>query len=367
MKKGILLVAGTRPNFIKLAPLFHRLKSDTQYAISICHTGQHFDFNMSDIFWKNLELPEPHFRLDIKGDGVVDIIGKTILGINDVIKKSKFDLVIVFGDVNATVAGAITAVQSGLKLMHVEAGLRSFDRSMPEEINRVITDHVADYLMVSEESGLENLKHEGFKGEQYYLAGNIMIESLIKTRDKWEQSILPDEIDVILKEKPVVFTFHRPENVDSENTLKRVIDIILAYAKKGKVIFPVHPRTKAKMLQYELFSLVDDNENIFLTEPLSYFSFLRITLNAGLVITDSGGIQEETSYLRIPCVTFRKNTERPITVTNGTNLLLDIWDNKFEEKIAGHIEQLKFKKEIVLPFWDGEVSMRIVKFIKKVI
>lgn len=365
--KNILLIAGTRPNFIKLAPLYHRIKEHNKYSVAICHTGQHFDFNMSDVFWENLELPEPDFKLDIKGDGVVDIIGKTILGLNDVVKNNKFDLVIVFGDVNATVAGAIVAAQSGLKLMHVEAGLRSFDRSMPEEINRVITDHISDYLMVSEQSGIDNLVHEGFNESKYSLVGNIMIESLLKTRTKWENSEIPESVAAFIDRKPAVMTFHRPENVDFEDNLRKVVGIITKVAANYPVIFPIHPRTKARLKQFELLDLLEKNDNIILTEPLSYFSFLNIISKAGLVITDSGGIQEETSFLNIPCVTFRKNTERPITITLGTNILLNIWQDDFFEEIEKHVIDVNNRDHFHYPMWNENVSSRIVEFVGNVI
>ena len=365
--KSILLIAGTRPNFIKLAPLYHRLKQNQKHSVYICHTGQHFDFNMSDVFWQNLELPEPDFKLDIKGDGVVDIIGKTILGLNDVIRNNEFNLVVVFGDVNATVAGAIVAAQSGLKLMHVEAGLRSFDRSMPEEINRVITDHISDYLMVSEQSGIDNLLHEGFPDSKFSLVGNIMIESLLNTKHKWENIDIPDELNEIMYSNPAVLTFHRPENVDREDCLNKIVEIIETVASKHKIIFPIHPRTKLKLGQYNLLHMLEQHENVHLTEPLSYFSFLKIISKAGVVITDSGGIQEETSFLNIPCVTFRKNTERPITITSGTNILLNIWQDDYFERITNHIETINNRKHFHYPMWNDTVSLRIVEFIDEIL
>ena len=317
--RKILLIAGTRPNFIKLAPLYHRIKSEApEIQPLICHTGQHFDFNMSDIFWQNLELPSPDFQLNIKGNGVVDTIGKTLLGINEIIGQQHFDLVIVFGDVNATAAGAIAGAQSRIPVMHVEAGLRSFDRDMPEEINRVITDHVSDYLMVSEPSGLKNLKQEGFPDSRVIMIGNIMIECLIRTKKHWEAIKLGKGIQLFYDRKPVVATFHRPENVDNPVTLQRMIDILQGLSARHSVVFPVHPRTKSRLEQYKLMEQIENNANILLTEPLSYFEFLKLVSNARLVITDSGGVQEETSFLNIPCITFRKNTERPVTVELGT-------------------------------------------------
>jgi len=363
--KKILLIAGTRPNFIKLAPLYHRIKSEAkEFQPYICHTGQHFDFNMSDIFWENLDLPAPDYQLNIKGKGVPDTIGKTIIGINEILQHTSFDLMIVFGDVNATAAGAITGVQSRIPVMHVESGLRSFDRDMPEEINRIITDHISDYLMVSEQSGIINLKKEGIADEKVLLVGNIMIECLLRTKERWQGIQLFDEIDSFYKKKPVVATFHRPENVDVPDNLKRIVEILRSFSKDQPVIFPIHPRTKAKLEENDLYAILKSDENILLTDPLSYFEFLKLISNASLVITDSGGVQEETSFLNIPCVTFRKNTERPVTVELGTNMMMSIWDNEFLNKIYAHLESVNKRDKIEIPLWDNEVSKRILNFIK---
>jgi UDP-N-acetylglucosamine 2-epimerase (non-hydrolysing) len=365
--KKVLLIAGTRPNFIKLAPLYHRIKSEARdIQPLICHTGQHFDFNMSDIFWQNLELPSPDFQLNIKGSGVVDTIGKTILGINDIICQHHFDLVIVFGDVNATAAGAIAAAQSRIPVMHVEAGLRSFDRDMPEEINRVITDHISDYLMISEASGVRNLKHEGIPDYKVCLIGNIMIECLLRTKKHWETIQLSKEIQSFHDHKPVVATFHRPENVDNKETLERIVHILRSFSEDQRVVFPVHPRTKMRLEQYRFLETLRSNPNILITEPLSYFEFLKLVSNASLVITDSGGVQEETSFLNIPCVTFRKNTERPVTVELGTNLMMDIQDLDFRSRIENHISGLSKRMKSLIPLWDDQVSQRIVLQMEKI-
>ncbi|AEW02993.1 UDP-N-acetylglucosamine 2-epimerase [Niastella koreensis] len=366
--KKILLVAGTRPNFIKLAPLYHRIISEaTEYRPYICHTGQHFDFNMSDVFWQNLELPAPDFQLGVKGSGVADTIGKTILGINEVVQQHKFDLVIVFGDVNATAAGAIVGAQSRVPVMHVEAGLRSFDRDMPEEINRIITDHVSDYLMVSEPSGIKNLQREGFAENKVIMVGNIMIECLLRTRQLWEHISLPHAIDAVYKNHPVVATFHRPENVDNKDNLNRVAEILTSFAATETVIFPVHPRTRAKLQESGLLEKLQKESNLLLTEPLSYFEFLKLVSNAKMVITDSGGVQEETSFLNIPCITFRKNTERPVTVELGTNLMMDLWNKTYSTQIEQHRNHIMGRERVSIPLWDEEVSKRIVNTIKRVI
>lgn len=364
--KNVLLIAGTRPNFIKLAPLFHRLAQDAlAFKPYICHTGQHFDFNMSDVFWKNLELPSPDFQLNIKGNGVADTIGKTILGINEVVGQNSFDLLIVFGDVNATAAGAIVGAQSRIPVMHVEAGLRSFDRDMPEEINRIMTDHVSDFLMISEPSGITNLKREGFPDSKLVMVGNIMIECLIQTRARWERTELQDSLRSVLEKRPVIATFHRPENVDDPKALERVVTILRSCGEAHPVVFPVHPRTRAKLEESGLARLLQNVPNILLTDPLSYFEFLKLVSGSALVITDSGGVQEETSFLNIPCITFRKNTERPVTITQGTNMLLSIYEDDFFAKITRHRENIENRARCAIPLWDDGVSGRIVEFIKK--
>jgi UDP-N-acetylglucosamine 2-epimerase (non-hydrolysing) len=366
--KKILLIAGTRPNFIKLAPLYHRIRTDApDINAFICHTGQHFDFNMSDIFWQNLELPSPDFQLNIKGIGVVDTIGKTLLGINEIICQNKFDLVVVFGDVNATVAGAIAGAQSRIPVMHVEAGLRSYDRDMPEEINRVITDHISDFLMISEPSGIKNLKKEGFPDSKVFMVGNIMIECLLRTKKYWDTIELSKELRFFIDSNPVVATFHRPENVDNPKTLQRMVDILLNFAADHLVVFPIHPRTKSALEKSHLLVRLQENAKILLTEPLSYFVFLKLVSHAALVITDSGGVQEETSFLNIPCVTFRRNTERPVTVELGTNLMMDINDQNFRSDITRHENDLKKRKRMSIPLWDEQVSHRIVLQIKKIL
>jgi UDP-N-acetylglucosamine 2-epimerase (non-hydrolysing) len=366
MNKKLLLIAGTRPNFVKLAPLYHRLRSEApDIETRICHTGQHFDFSMSDIFWQNLELPNPDFQLNIQGKDVPDTIGKTILGINDIIRQHTFDIVVVFGDVNATVAGAVTGAQSRIPVMHVEAGLRSFDREMPEEINRVITDHVSDYLMVSEPNGLINLKREGFPEAKYRMVGNIMIECLLRTRKHWKDITLEKETAAFYDKQPVVATFHRPENVDDLAALRRVTEILSGLAATQPVLFPVHPRTKARLEQSGLMAGLAGQPNLLMTQPLGYFEFLKLVSNARLVITDSGGIQEETSFLNIPCVTFRKNTERPVTIEMGTNKLMSIYDENYLKEIEVHADHIRQREYAPIPLWDDQVSARIVQAIRE--
>ena len=360
----ILLIAGTRPNFIKIAPLFHAFMKEPDLEVKLCHTGQHYDRNMSESFWESLELPAPDFDLKISAGNVPDTIGKTILGINSLFSEHTFDLVIVVGDVNATVAGAIAAAQNGIKVMHVESGLRSFDRSMPEEINRVITDHVSDLLMVSEPRGLENLKTEGIPEDKIHFVGNIMIESLIRTKPHWEKLNYPEPLNTLIREPFVAATFHRPENVDTPENLQKIIDIIQLISGEYKVIFPIHPRTKGKLESFGFGNALSGG-NISTIDPLGYFEFLKLVSLSQFVITDSGGIQEETSYFNKPCFTFRKNTERPVTITSGSNKLISIHDKNFAEQIQGHLNKLKYSKPDPIPLWDDQVSKRITAVIRK--
>jgi UDP-N-acetylglucosamine 2-epimerase (non-hydrolysing) len=357
--KKILLIAGTRPNFIKIAPLFHSFKEVDTFKVKLCHTGQHYDRNMSSAFWDCLELPAPDFDLKISAGNIADTIGMTIVGVNKLLQENHFDLVVVVGDVNATVAGAIAAVQNGIMTMHVEAGLRSFDREMPEENNRILTDHISNLLMVSEPSGLQNLRNEGIVQEKVHFVGNVMIESLIRTRSKWEKIKLDDRLSGIRAGTYIVSTFHRPENVDNPETLNKVISIISDLASDRKVVFPVHPRTKNKLSQFGLDNFLK-NRNVVMIEPLGYFEFLKLVSKCDFVITDSGGIQEETTYLKIPCITIRKNTERPVTIEKGTNKLIQLSDESYKLEILKHINKIKSGNLSNIEFWDDKVSERII-------
>lgn len=366
MKKKILLIAGTRPNFIKLAPLYHTLKTK-DYEVMICHTGQHYDVNMFGQFWDALQLPVPDYSLNVRGKNVPDTIGKTMVQLSELFDDNDFDLVIVFGDVNATVAGAVTAAQTHISVMHVEAGLRSYDRLMPEEINRVITDHVSDFLMISEQSGIENLKNEGISNEKVFFVGNIMIENLLQTKSKWQNIEHSAEINnLISKNDFALATFHRPENVDKKEDLQKVVTILNSISEKIKVILPLHPRTHKKLNSFELFKELN-TKNILITEPLDYFSFINLVSKSTVVITDSGGVQEETSYLKIPCLTFRKNTERPITVEHGTNILISVDNEQVVRTVFDHIEKVKNSNYKEFPSWDIDVSKRIEKVISEVL
>jgi len=361
MNNRILLIAGTRPNFIKLAPLYHTL-TKKKYDIKICHTGQHYDKNMSGSFWETLRLPNPDFSLNVRGSNVPEIIGKTTVAIGNLLNNHRFDFVIVFGDVNATAAGSIAAVQTHIPVMHVEAGLRSYDRLMPEEINRMITDHITDYLMVSEKSGIENLKKEGICDDKVFFVGNIMIESLLMTKEKWGNIEHNDVISNFIRDKYAIATFHRHENVDTVEDLNKIIAILREVSKRIRIVLPLHPRTYKNLQKFNLLEEIN-SENILITQPLDYFRFINLVSNSKVVLTDSGGIQEETSYLNIPCVTFRKNTERPITIELGTNILMSVDEKNTLDKVLKHVLDINEKKYEVIPLWDNQVSERIEKVI----
>ncbi|MEQ9299454.1 MAG: UDP-N-acetylglucosamine 2-epimerase (non-hydrolyzing) [Cyclobacteriaceae bacterium] len=355
-------MGGTRPNFIKLAPLYHQLTKEDSLSIEICHTGQHYDWNMSGAFFEMLDIPQAHHFLGSQGTSVSTVIGDTISRLDPVIQKGKYDLVIVFGDVNATIAGAIVAGHNHIQVMHVEAGLRSFDRTMPEEINRVLTDHISDHLMVSEQSGIDNLMNEGISTDKIHFVGNLMIECLLMFQDNWRHIVLDWELEKKIKDKEFFLsTFHRPENVDNPKALKKVIDILGSIPDSKLIILPLHPRTHGRLEEFGLMENLHQIDNLIVTSPMSYFEFLHLVSRSQMVITDSGGIQEETSFLNVPCLTFRKNTERPITIHSGTNRLMDINNPDSLEALNSLAVS---KSHADLPFWDNEVSQRIIKVIK---
>jgi len=358
----VISVVGARPNFIKVAPLHNEfLKYSNRFDHFICHTGQHFDWNMSSVFFKELKLPEPHFYLGVSGGSHAQQTAGIMKKFEKVILQEKPDLVIVVGDVNSTLACSITSAKLNTKVAHVEAGLRSFDNTMPEEINRKITDACADYLFVSEPSGLKNLKAEGVSDSRVFYVGNIMIDSLISCLPTVEKSTILEKLS-LKREEYILITFHRPSNVDHKEGLRELIIFLNYFAKDIPIVFPVHPRTCGKIKKFGLNKQLSGN--ILLTDPIGYIDFIALEKNARLVITDSGGIQEETTYLSIPCITVRKNTERPITVDVGTNILggTDFTEIKLyaDEILSGKIKEGKIPE-----FWDGHVAQRIIGILNK--
>lgn len=357
----IISVVGARPNFMKVAPLYIEFQKLNNSNVNhlICHTGQHYDEKMSKLFFEELELPQPDYYLGVGSGSHAEQTARIMIEFEKVLIKEKPELVIVVGDVNSTIACSLTAVKMGIKVAHVESGLRSFDRQMPEEINRILTDSIADYLFVTEKSGIENLMNEGIDSSKIFFVGNVMIDSLINYLPKIQTSQIFPKLN-IEKGTYSLITLHRPSNVDSKEKLKELIELLGEVSKNHKVVFPIHPRTKNNLLKYDLFKHL--NHNIITTDPLGYIDFISLIKYSNFVLTDSGGIQEEATYLGVPCVTLRNTTERPITVEVGTNYLVgeDLSQAKkyINEILAGNRKQSK-----IPDLWDGKAAERIVKIL----
>jgi UDP-N-acetylglucosamine 2-epimerase (non-hydrolysing) len=358
----ILNIVGVRPNFMKVAPLHRIFDSIPNIDSKIIHTGQHFDTQMSDVFFEQLQMPKPHYFLGIHGGSHAVVTAKIMLEFERVILIEKPDLVVVVGDVNATLACTLVATKLNIPVAHIEAGLRSKDTTMPEELNRILTDSVANYLFVTEQAGLDNLKREGVPDEKVFFVGNIMIDSLVHYLPKVHQTTILEDLDV-QKNEYVLMTMHRPANVDTEVGLQAIWDIIEMITRHKKVVFPIHPRTANHLKQFGLYETLKNIKNLILTEPQGYFEFLQLMQNAVAIITDSGGIQEETTFLQIPCLTFRNSTERPVTIEIGTNqLLANLNPETVQEKLVEILEG-KTPKGQIPPLWDGKTAERIVEIL----
>jgi len=365
----IISVVGARPNYMKIAPIirqFSAINNSLNHSLNenriqhmICHTGQHYDEEMSNIFFAELELPKPDFHLGIGAGTHSEQTGRIMIEFEKILLKEKPDLVIVVGDVNSTIACSLAAVKLGIKVAHIEAGLRSFDRSMPEEINRILTDSISDFLFVTEKSGLENLKHEGVDDSKIHFVGHVMIDNLINYLPKIEISKTLNNYN-LNKNDYILVTMHRPSNVDDINKLNNLVNLLNNLAGKRKIVFPIHPRT---MKNFRLYDLLETfSENIILTQPLGYIDFMALAANAELILTDSGGIQEESTYLNVQCITIRNNTERPITVEVGTNHLAG--DNfAYAQQISMEILNGRKKKGQIPELWDGKASQRIAEIL----
>lgn len=355
-------VVGARPNYMKIAPIMHHM---AQYSAIfeqiLVHTGQHYDANMSQIFFEEMEIPPPDVSLEVGSGTHAQQTALIMQRFEPVILSYKPDWVLVPGDVNSTVACALVASKLGVKVAHVEAGLRSFDRAMPEEINRVLTDHLADLLFTTEPSGNENLKREGIPVENIRFVGNTMIDTLIKLLPKAEARwpILKERFGF---ERYILVTLHRPSNVDEPDTLRTIMSALIEISKQVPVIFPVHPRTQQRIVN---LGIDLPTRYLLLIEPLGYLDFLVLEAHAQLVLTDSGGVQEETTYLGVPCLTVRPNTERPVTITVGTNRLVE---NRVDTLVAETTKMLaapplgRTKPDL----WDGLAAGRIVASLRQI-
>ena len=356
--KHIHLVCAARPNFIKIAPLWHALKHLEWVETKIVHTGQHYDKYMSDGILKDFELPKPHILLGIGSGTHAEQTGKTLIAYEKEILKERPDLVIVVGDVNATVAATLAAVKIGVKVAHLEAGLRSFDRDMPEELNRVITDSMADILWTPSIDADQNLMKEGVCGK-IIRVGNIMIDAFEMMKSKISSCDL-SHFNGLINGKYCLVTLHRPSNVDDIDCIKYILNRLIEISKILPLVFPVHPRTMKMINKYNLNSLLRESKNIFLVQPLSYIPFMNLLYNAKMIITDSGGVQEESTYLGIPCFTLRNNTERPVTLTMGTNILCkaDELDKLVNNAMNGDVSTPQS-----IELWDGNTAARVVESI----
>ncbi|UCH65118.1 MAG: UDP-N-acetylglucosamine 2-epimerase (non-hydrolyzing) [Ignavibacterium sp.] len=352
----ILSVVGARPNFMKVAPIHRAFKKyNKRVTHIICHTGQHYDTNMSEVFFNQLGLPAPDYYLGIGGGSHAEQTGKIMIKFEEVLLKEKPDLIIVVGDVNSTIACSLTAQKLHIQVAHVEAGLRSFDRYMPEEINRILTDTISDYLFVTEKSGLINLRNEGVEESKIFFVGNCMIDSLISILPLTKSSDILEKYDIKRKEF-IIVTMHRPSNVDSEYRLSEMAKFLNSISSEQKVIFPIHPRTRKNLENFGLDKKLEGN--VILTDPVGYIDFIAMLNESTLILTDSGGIQEESTYLGVQCITLRTTTERPSSIEEGTNQLVGEDFNKAEKAVKQIING--YEKIGTIPeLWDGRSAERI--------
>lgn len=348
---------------MKVAPL-HRAFGQAGIESKIVHTGQHYDAKMSDVFFSQLELPQPDYYLGIGGGTHTQQTARIMLEFEPILQAEKPDAVLVVGDVNSTIACALVAVKEHIPVVHVEAGLRSGDRRMPEEINRILTDSISDYLFVTEQAGLDNLASEGVPTGKVFFVGNVMIDSLVHYRAAAAKLSLLKDIQ-LAPDSYALVTMHRPANVDHEAGLRSILEIIRNTAAVRTVLFPIHPRTLNNMARFGLKEALESIPNVRIIEPQGYLEFLHLMDNASMVITDSGGIQEETTYLKVPCLTFRDSTERPVTVELGTNYLLhDLNPQTVHRHVLAIVEGIT-KQGTLPPLWDGRAAERIAAILLK--
>ena len=362
MTLSLACVVGARPNFVKMGPILAGLRAvDSSVRAVLVHTGQHYDEAMSDLFFRQLGLPAPDVHLEVgsgaQGEQTAKILSRYEAWLMSVDPKPAATLVV--GDVNSTVACGLASVKLGIPLIHVEAGLRSFDRTMPEEINRVITDAISDLLLVSEPSGIENLRREGRPAEAMRVVGNVMIDVLSAELPAARALQQPQKFG-LTPGSYVAWTMHRPSNVDEPSALKSIAESMIRIAQRLPVVFPVHPRTRARLEAAKLWAQLDAAPGVRLTPPLGYLEFLSLSSQAKIIITDSGGLQEESTVLDIPCLTLRENTERPITVSEGTSTLVGR-DVNLLERLVGDILDGRYKRGVAPKLWDGRAGERIAR------
>ncbi|MBK8338992.1 MAG: UDP-N-acetylglucosamine 2-epimerase (non-hydrolyzing) [Flavobacteriales bacterium] len=362
--KKILIVAGTRPNFIKVTRFKKVAAARGWVDVRIVHTGQHFSANMADVFFEQFGLV-PDIFLNIGAGSPNAQMAAIMRDLEPVIANERPDLVMVVGDVNSTLAAAITANKMGVRIGHLESGLRSFDRSMPEEHNRVLADHLTDHFFITEQSGMDNLLREGKPKEALHFVGNTMIDTLVAFDAQVQASNVLAEYGLGAGGH-VLMTIHRPATVDVPERLSELLDLIAEIAARRKVVFPIHPRTVKNIASFGLKAKADAIKGLVLTEPLDYFAFQKLIATCGFILTDSGGIQEESTFRRVPCLTLRPNTERPSTITIGSNELVPLDLGAVRAAIA-RIENGTFKKGAIPPLWDGRATDRIMDVLERVL
>ncbi len=357
----IINIVGARPNFMKIAPLMEAYRSRPEINSLLVHTGQHYDEEMSDLFFKQLGIPRPDINLEVGSSSHGWQTAEIMKRFEPVVLEEKPDLVVVVGDVNSTIACGLVAVKLGVKLAHVEAGLRSFDRTMPEEINRVLTDAISDLLFCTEESGVNNLLKEGVAEEKIFLVGNVMIDTLLRHRARAEESTILEDLKLSPKEYAVL-TLHRPANVDNPEVFRGIVAALDEIQRDLPVIFPVHPRTRSRVGEVLTPERLSALPNFRIVDPVGYLDFLNLMAESRLVLTDSGGIQEETTILKVPCLTIRENTERPVTCEIGTNRLAGV---RTETILAAYRDLVSGRRKAgsIPPLWDGRAAERIVEIL----
>jgi UDP-N-acetylglucosamine 2-epimerase (non-hydrolysing) len=358
----IINVCGARPNFMKIASVMRAYETVGGFTPLLVHTGQHYDARMSRSFFDELEIPRPDINLEVGSGSHAVQTAAVMERFEPVVLEHRPDAVLVVGDVNSTIACGLVAAKLGVPVVHVEAGLRSFDRSMPEEINRVLTDAISDVLFVSEPSGLENLRMENVADDKVHFVGNVMIDTLLQHRERADASSVLQDHDLTPGDY-VVITLHRPSNVDDVATFTRLAGVIDEIQRELPVIFPMHPRTRNKLGELGLDKRFADMRRLRLLEPLGYLDFLKLTAEAGVMVTDSGGIQEETTILGVPCLTVRENTERPVTITAGTNQLVGTDPAAI---LAGYRNaRARNRGNVEIPEkWDGQAGQRIATILR---
>jgi UDP-N-acetylglucosamine 2-epimerase (non-hydrolysing) len=371
-KINILSVVGARPNFMKTAPVLRELSKHDDFERRLVHTGQHYDAAMSRVFFQDLKMPNPDFNLEVGSGSHAFQTAEIMRRFEEVCESAKPDLVIVAGDVNSTLACSLTAAKLQIPVAHIESGLRSFDRTMPEEINRIVTDSVSDFLFTTEESGNQNLRREGVAENKIHFVGNTMIDSLVYCYDLLDQVPLNRSLADLNGEPYFLATIHRPSNVDDPAQLSQVLEILQSASHLAPVLFVTHPRTRSKLQRLDGGDrLVELNDTIpkiqkgfvYLLPPLAYLEFLRLMSKSRAALTDSGGIQEETTFLRIPCLTMRNNTERPVTVELGTNQIVGL-EHETIQACLSRIMTNDWRVASQPPLWDGRAAKRVADTIR---